>query len=532
MNHAFVELCPEEALHIGLILKTPLLTEPAFRILVNERALEVAGGQPRSQPTTTLFGRRCSDFTGTDVAESISRMIEHASCAMTERYKLALDGLCGDNALDILDSPEWQELRSLDHVIPKDSDDINTCHIRETYDEMMDLIRQMFRESVDRILQGQCKNLPFRFADAIRHDHFILHGITIDKIEEKRAFSVPKEELLTTQAFPTVFNSLNWHQRALTPIIWHELSALANNSQALVNREKVMTTVIVFKTMLSEAGNGDELFGRELLKLRGVLKHGSCKILFQSILRKLKAYVTPLIYRDENSFVYTMTPHLLLSLNDHEMNFLRLADDESTFQTEAPETDLGPNGPGPAFHTGQTVPSVSDLDFEKLAVESTDGVSTMGRSMAAQDGVSTVYNRKRVLARSVTPSVASEQFTDGDSASADYMEAEYKVPADHQSRGHTLAQIVEQMDDEDDLDSLDFDLDEDSDSDTVMGDDDVADVGSDQVGHVVDHPNVQMASTTSDPDIQETEDEATWSEDFDDSDFEVIKKDETMSNER
>lgn len=528
MNHAFVELCPEETLHLGLILKIPLLTEPAFRILVNERALEVAGGQPRSQPSTTLFGRRCSDFTGTDVAESISRMIEHASCAMTERYKLAFDGLCSDNALDVLDSPEWQELRALDHVIPNDSNDTNMPELRLAYEEMMDSIRQMFRISIDRILKGSCKNLPFRYADAVRNDHFSLHGITIAQIEEKRAFTVPKEELLSLQAFPTVFNSLNSYQRALTPIIWHELSALGDDMPALVNRDKVMRSVLDFKAMLSEARNDDELFSQTLPKLMGVLRHGSCKILFQSILRKLKDYVKPLIHRDENSFVYTMTPHLLLSLNDHEMNFLRLADDESTFQTEAPETDLGPCGPGPAFHTGQTVPSVSDLDFEKLAVESVDGVSTLGRSMAAQDGVSTVYNRNRVLARSVAPSVASEQFTDGGSVSADYIDAEYKLPAEHQSRGHTLAQIIEQMDAEDDLDSLDFGLEEDSDSDTVMGDEETAEVDSDPVDHALDHPKVQKAATTPDPNTTETEDEASWSEDLDDSDFEVIKEDEAF----
>lgn len=529
MNHAFVELCPEETLHIGLILKTPLLTEPAFRILVNERALEVAGGQPRSQPSTTLFGRRCSDFTGTDVAESISRMIEHASCAMTERYKLAFDGLCGDHALDVLNDPEWQELRALDHVIPNDSNDINTPELRLAYKEMMDSILEMFRVSIDRILKSPCKNLPFRFADAVRNDHFNLHGITIAQIEEKRAFTVPKDELLNIQAFTTVFNSLNLYQRALTPIIWHELSALGDDMQALVNREKVIKSVVNFRDRLSDARNGDELFGQTLPKLKGVLSHGSCKMLFQSILRRLKAYVKPLIHREENSFVFTLTPHLLLALNDHEMNFLRLADDESTFQTEAPETDLGPCGPGPAFHTGQTVPSVSDLDFEKLAVESVDGVSTLGRSVAAQDGVSTVYNRNRVLARSEAPSVASEQFTDGDSVSADYMDAEYKVPAEHQSRGHTLAQIIAQMDDEDDLDDLDFGLDEDSDSDTVMGDEDTADVDSDHVDHGADHADVKKTTTTtSDSNTMETEDEASWSEDFDDSDFEVIKEDEAI----
>ncbi|KAJ4390607.1 hypothetical protein N0V93_004203 [Gnomoniopsis smithogilvyi] len=518
MNHAFVELCPEETLHIGLILKTPILTEPAFRILVNERALEVAGGQPRSQPKTTLLGRRCSEFTGTDVAESISRMIEHASCAMSARYKIALDGLCGDNGLDLLDIPEWRELRGLDHMIPNESRDIETHYIRVLYDRMMESIQQVFRDTVERVIQCRGEDLPFEFAASVRCQRFHRRGVTIEQIEERRAFSVPRGELLTTQSFEKVYNSLDRYQRALTSVLWVDLSAMASDLSNLVGKDKAAQSVIDFRAKFDEARRDGGFLCPLMLDLKGVPSHGSCDLLFKGIMTKLKAYVSPLIARDEKAFIHTLTPHLLLSLDDHEMNFLRLADDEGTFQTEAPETDLGPSGPGPAYHTGQTVPSVSDLDFEKLAVESVDGgTSTVGGSMAAQDGISTVYDRTRVLARSAAPSIASEQFTDdSDAMSADYAEAEYVVPAVHQTRGQTLAHVVEQETDEeeeeeeeDDLQSLDLDLDGDSDSATVMGDDDVAEA-------------------VPDPHAQELEDEEAWSEDFDDSDFEVIKKDETI----
>lgn len=542
MNHAFVELCPEETLHIGLILKTPLLTEPAFRILVNERALEVAGGQPRSQPTTTLFGRRCSEFTGTAVAESISRMIEHASNAMAERYKTALDNLCAEDALDILEIPLWQELRALEHEIPDRSD---TRHVRKCYDQMMTTIRKVFQDLVEDVVQSGAGYFPADMGDMIRGDHFRRNGLAIPQIEGRRAHSVPRGELETSQCFTGVYSSLNRYQRALTPLVWHALLAVVEDPFALVVNNQVYNSVLDFKTLFDKMRRVGKHPGSPGSDDEWVLSDGSGKLLFQGIKDELKAYVTPLVTRDQQAFTYTMHPHLILVLNDHEMNFLRLADDESTFQTEAPETDLGPSGPGPAFHTGQTVPSVSDLDFEKLAVESADGVSTIdGGSMAAQDGVSTVYNRRHVLARSVDISVSSEQFTDG-SMSAEYADAEYEVPAYHQTRGLAVMDIVEQADeeeygrdgldrveqadeDESGTDGLEFGLDEssDSDSDTIMGDEDVDEVQSDRAGQAVD--NSDMSKTGhSDGSANELQGEATRSEDLDDSDFEVIDVAET-----
>ncbi|KAJ4423739.1 hypothetical protein N0V82_001626 [Gnomoniopsis sp. IMI 355080] len=529
MNHAFVELFPEETLHIGHILQTPLLSEPAFRILVNERALELAGGQPRSQPTTTLFGRRCSEFTGTDIAESISRMIEHASCAMAERYKNALDKLCGDNGLDLLGVPEWQELRALDQKIPKKSKDIKIRDVRVAYDKMIDMVRQMLRESVERRIAHGSEHPP---TDCV--EHFRLQRLTVDRIEEKRALSVPKKDLSTTQSFHKVYNSLNRYQRALTPFVWHSLIAMADDRDwsGLVGKELAVKSMRDFRVKFDIARREGKLLGVMIPDLQWSITYGYCKELFKNIMEKLKDYVSPLVTRDEHSFIHTMTPYLVLALDDHEMNFLRLADDESTFQTEAPETDLGPSGPGPAFHTGQTVPSVSDLDFEQLALESVDGsVSTIGGSLAVQDGISTVYNRNRVLARSAAPSVASEQFTDGDAMSVDYAEAEYEVPADHQTRGQSLAHMVEQMNDEDeyDLESLDLDLDGDSDSNTIMGDDDEVEAETGGDPRALEESNINTETAHSGPLAQKDEDEADWSEGFEDSDFEVIKEDEAIS---
>lgn len=533
-----MELCPEETLFVGHILKTPLLTEPAFRILVNERALEVAGGQPRLQPTTTVFGRRCSGFTGTDVAESISRMIEHASNAMAERHKIALDGLCGDNALDLLEIPQWQRLCALDGMISHSKEAGGLRHTRAAYDRMMSMIRQVFRNSVDGVVHAGAGDLPTDLIDSDRNDYFRRKGLTVEQIDEKRACSVPKRELTTTYSFGSVYASLNRYQRALTPIMWQALNAMADGPSVFVNKIVVVNTVADFRVKFDQARRDSKFPGLDVPDLSWPTSHDAfCNILFKEIMAGLKAYVGPLVNRDEQAFTYTLTPHLLLALNDHELNFLRLADDESTFQTEAPETDLGPSGPGPAFHTGQTIPSVSDLDFDKLTIESSDGATTVGGSLAVQDGVSTVYDRNRVLARPDASSVTSEQFTDGD-MSAEYADAEYEVPADHQLRGQNLAHIVEENDDDydhDDYDGVEYEVEEDTDSDvdensecgTVMGDDDAKDVQPEGADHFVDDINVSTENTHSDASKKDVQDEMVFSEDSDDSDFEVITFDET-----
>lgn len=531
-NYTFVELCPEETLHVGLILKTPLLTEPAFRILVNERALEVAGGQPRLEPAATLFGRRCSNFTGTAVAESISRMIEHASNTMAERYKLALDGLCSDDALDLLNIPQWKELRALDDAISSRSGDANSPQIRARYDYMMAMVRQMFQDAVNRVVRWEGGDLPTELIDSDHNDHFLRSGLTIEQIDEKRAFSVPQLELLSTQSFANVYTCLNYHQRALTSMTWHGLIAMADDLSSLSSREVVADAVIDFSIEFEKARRGGKLLGPNVPGAYSLpIDDGSCDLLFQEIMTKLKDYVRPLVTRDEQAFIYTIIPHLVLALNDHEMNFLRLADDERTFQTEAPETDVGPSGPGPAFHTGQTIPSVSDLDFEKLAIESDDGASTVVGSMAVQDGISTVYKRSRVLARSAAPSMASSQFTDGD-VSAEYSNAEFEVPADHQRHGQSLAQIVEQANEEYDVADLglgaDVDLGVGSDFGTFTDDEDADEVEPARADHGVDDLIVNAEAAHSGAPPNELEDEAAWSEDLGGSDFEVITKDETV----
>lgn len=442
-NSRFIELCPEESLRIGLALKAPIISEPAFRILVNERAFEVAGGQPSREPSRTIFGRRGTSFTGTDIAESTLRMIEHASVKMAERYKVALDRLCSRDALDILLVPEWQLINAeYKRIQMMTTTDDTLSPVLVAWENWMSSIRNMFSKAMDTWINCTGNNLPTSLNPVFSHGGKLTPArlsLTVEHLDKARRFTVAEAER-STQSFADIYNSLDRNQRALVPIFWEGLRTI--NPDVLPEFQKSLINQRMYEMMgLVTEADADG-------KLQASIKDEIDVILFApdfqqsleaSIVDRVRVYVDALLTRDTD-FTYCLTPHLLLTLDDEEMNFLRSGNEEATFQVEAPETDMGPSGPGPAYHTGHTQASVSGLDFEDLAL-SDDGVSTVVGSLAAQDGVSTVYNRHRVQARSVEPSVASEQFTEG---SNEFFSAEYAVPSDHQIRGRILAQVIQE----------------------------------------------------------------------------------------
>lgn len=465
-NYLFVELCPEETLRIGLTLKIPLISEPAFRILANERALEVAGGRPRSQNLRTIFGRRCSEFT--DDTESISRIIDHAGTAMADRYKTAVDMLFSEDLLDRLNIPEWERLRSLDKIIPEAPSTGFPSLVRTHYDKLMSKIRGVVHQGIGQTYSHEGADL---WAVMKNNSDYDLLGaswqsknndcLTTEKMDAMRAFTVPRREVDGNQSFICVWERLNQYQRALCPLFWQ---CIRDIKRAELTRQ------------FSNGGDvaSDFWFSHAMAQRKGTLPDSSdfglsldmtkyFEDLFQHVEDGLRAWATPLVNRDSNDFNHTVTPHLLLTLDDNEINFLRLAGDETRFEANVPEATMGPTGPGPAFHTGQSVLSVSDLDFESLAVVSNDGASTVVGSDVAQDGFSTVYDRHRVLARSSGPSVASEQFTDT-GVSTDCAEAQHAAPAEYHNSGQGPPHISEQGandDSQDDSDSMSDMLDED-----------------------------------------------------------------------
>jgi hypothetical protein len=109
---------------------------------------------------------------------------------------------------------------------------------------------------------------------------------------------------------------------------------------------------------------------------------------------------------------------------------------------------MGPNGPGPAYHTGLSIPSappsLSGSLMEEIREMNIRG-STIAGSVDAQDSISTVYRPDHVIAAG--SSVGSESFTENNS---DFENARFAAPADHQGVGQTIGMLVDSMDEDSD----------------------------------------------------------------------------------
>lgn len=397
---------------------------------------------------------------------------------MADRYKAALDMVLSDDILDILDIDEWKELRSLDGIIPNASYMGTILPVRYHYDNMMAETRSAVRRAINEtVSSGGGFHVPENYA-AVPLPEDIWQGkfrAELMEMDAKRGYTVPKRELSNTQSFDKIWKySLNQHQRALCPLFWHSFIGVTRPARECMMN--MLSTHVATDFVLEFARMQDQ----GCLNLPTWLSHidftaGGLSAyfsgLFQHVEEALRTFAARLVSREANEFVYAVTPHLLLTLDDNEMDFLRLADDETRFQADVPEADMGPSGPGPAFHTGHSVASASslDLDFENLVLagdDDSDGAGTVVGSMVAQDGVSTVYNRHRVLAvGSPAASSASERFSD-ETDDIEYADAQYTVPAAHQSRGQALERVVEEggSSDEDHL-AFEFSDEEEEDSD-------------------------------------------------------------------
>lgn len=374
---------------------------------------------------------------------------------MADRYKVAVDRVFGHEFLDTLDIVGWKRLRALDDIIPEASPTGVPLAVRSRYNRMMSEIHYAIRSTVNDI---------FRDGGAHLVDTAACMSLSGDSVDKDRTYTVPKEELNGEQCFDKIWKgSLNQYQRALCPLFWRAFRCVHkdNLKRKFFASDVAAQFYMEYTRAQREAtippASADIEFLADALSYFDKL--------FADVRRGLTSYAERMADRgrDDEDFRFMVTPHLLLTLDDDEMNFLRLTDEETLFQADIPEADMGPIGPGPAFHTGHSVAtSVSDVGFEKLTVASDDGTSTVVGSMAAQDGISTVYGRDRVLARSAGASVASEQFTDEDGMSAEYAAAELAVPAAHQARRGGLMGIVEE-DESDDADDFVFSYEDESD---------------------------------------------------------------------
>lgn len=436
-NTRFIEVLPEEALQMGCALELAQVTQCAFRILVNELAIkEASTSSRRDQSRVTIFGRRLGNLD-----DELHNIVQHAARALVERVSMIPDAFKSNYSLDCWMVEEWVNLRKMEGLLVQETS-ASCVMALASLRVLMTAIQNSVTNSFERLTVGDENSLS-----------------SFTTMDEDRATYVLPEDF---ESLEEIEQDMNLTQRLLCPFIYRQLGDIWNTN---LNESQ----------WLSEATSGlsGPLMARVRDGIQQVLYANPSKANLPSWWVFLDKLEEPLTVKDPlvnlpalNSQIHAailpyssswvrfdiepplnITRHILLTLDNNELKFLPLwaggCNDGTggVFEAELPPASWGPNGPGPAYHTGNTIPSTSSVsgslahDFSMIKFRG----STVVGSLDAQDSISTVYAPGHVIADGV--SIASESF-DADGPE-NYQEARFVVPADHQDTAGAIEMMVE-----------------------------------------------------------------------------------------
>ncbi|KPM36426.1 hypothetical protein AK830_g10154 [Neonectria ditissima] len=447
-NVRFIEVLPEEALQIAFALKLPAVAQCAFRILVNELALMEVDDNIKDVKSIqlTTFGRKRGDL-----PDELSNIVQHAARAFVERISDKVAIIQNADMFDYWNIPEWNRLRTIEQLL--------TQQRGPASDKALDSLRALMSSLVNKITDTfDLSNLRTLSANFGAH-----HSIDLDRA----TYVEPKDY----EELPFIMKKLNPTQMLLCSMAYNEAGSslesrlyvegryklpgkpalqysryVRNATDALqrVFDENVMLVYdVAWKPCFDPTvptrlnGNGVRVVRSPLVDLHN---------LETDVKDKLRPITLSWIRHDINPPL-NITRHLLLTLTPDEMKFLPLwaggCDDGTggVFETQIPPAIMGPNGPGPSYHTGMTLPSLTSSSTGSMIDDLADmrlrGSTTCG-SIDVHDSISTVYRPDRVIVDD--ESIMSEAFT---SEGTEYQAAKYEVPADHQSIGSAVAMLVD-----------------------------------------------------------------------------------------
>ncbi|RFU77268.1 hypothetical protein TARUN_4944 [Trichoderma arundinaceum] len=440
-NTRFIEVLPEEALQIGYALELVQVTQCAFRILVNELALkEASTDSGRDLSRVTIFGRRIGNLD-----DELHNIVQHAARALVERVSSIIDTFQSEYSLDCWMVEEWVKLRKIEGILVQEKTASSVVAI-EALRGLMTAIQNTIINTFNRLTPDD-SNIRQTF-------------ISMD--EDRATYVMPKDYELLNE----IVDDLNQTQRLLCPFIYQQLGEMwnVNYSQSKWLSEASTGAAGSLVAHMAEArfalqqavyanpqGAAQPAWSIFVDSQEDFFSVRSPLIDLGALNRQIHDAVLPYSrswVRFDVDPPLNITRHMLLTLDNNELKFLPLwaggCNDGTggVFETELPPAHWGPNGPGPAYHTGITIPSTSSVsgsladDFSTMKVKG----STVVGSLDAQDSISTVYAPGHVIADDV--SIVSESF---DADGAEYQEARFVVPADHQNTGHAVDMMVESM---------------------------------------------------------------------------------------
>ncbi|KAH7328144.1 hypothetical protein B0I35DRAFT_416681 [Stachybotrys elegans] len=415
-NTKFIEVLPEEAIRIGYALELPFVTQPAFRILVNEFAIKEAATSPdpKAKGYVTVFGRKVGD-----PGDEMSNLIQHAARDFIERISAPIEILRRPDIFEYWDLQEWKKVKEVKEIL------MNHTHLPMATPvlEKVQLLMETLSHHVRLTFDGVAREVAPETRDFF----------SIDR--DRRSYVDPADfEMLVD-----IMSRFNPTQKLLCPAIYEELSTQFRfifrpwkSSRFSANwgmrfgtivKEATATLRDFFKHYPSVPRPANWLLLTDVIDLDKLSTEIHTQIEMLSVITVRDMWDPPL----------NLTRHMLLTLSNEEMKYLPLwaggCDDGTggVFEAFLPPADMGPIEPGPMYHTGYTVPSAASSSTGSLTADLRDlrvaGSSTAG-SIDVHDSISTVYRSDRIIVDD--ESIASEAFTASES---DYQDARFQVPA-------------------------------------------------------------------------------------------------------
>ncbi|KAJ3475687.1 hypothetical protein NLG97_g9372 [Lecanicillium saksenae] len=471
-NSKLIELLPEEAIRMGGILENAQVTRTAFRILVNELAFEQTATDKIKQAIdfnhVTMFGRRKGD-----PGDEFSNLIQHAALTFVERATKCRAELESDDVFETWGLPEYKKLLKIEQVLSRQN--LKLC------EPVLNMISDL-KKKLKSILNPDILNLRNRL--------YVPAAWDMTQVDSDRAAYVEPSDF---QKFAEIYRMMTPTQRLLTRFPYKHLhESWTQWTEYSICDDSRVSPAAYFKRLGAEMTRfslaykdripWDSDINQELSDILSdswempygplyALRHSRIVSQVQRKIESLRARVWD---KNQDLHLMTTTP-FVLNLTEDELKFLPLwaggLNDGTggVFEDQLPPADMGPNGPGPAYHTGMTIPS----DASSLSGSFVDDMSAMNMagsttaaSVAVHDSMSTIYRPDQVIVDD--KSIASESFK---SDFSDFHEARDKIDASGQKKEdveESLDDFLQICDDESDSDDTigcdDFDtLDEDDD---------------------------------------------------------------------
>ncbi|KAK8127438.1 hypothetical protein PG984_008546 [Apiospora sp. TS-2023a] len=412
----FIELLPEVSLELFWDLEVLEVVRSTFSILTVEGALELLGvpSDPSSDGVVTfnthrvgpatIFGRK-RDALPDDIANAI----QHAQDSLAERTRVTLSQLISDAVFDLLSLkdmagksiPEWGHLSNIGEtlgctvpgrsahatvnppvpvVVPSTRDQhLRLLTLQTTYNSLASALVKYFH---DRMMES------FKGSDC-----------NFSPADRDRKCYVPRSQFTCTS---DIYKQMNKEQRLLTVYPWFKLKTKTE----VDTRGHFLSLPIGGSTLAhlslafdQQLLNSMPLFP-QLAPYRKLYLGGSMAFFQLEAFRGQYVEAINFMYDKRkvcNLDFLSRSQHLALGSAEEELRYLPIwaggYDDElgGVYDSEfVPNSENGPSGPGPAFHTAGSVPTeVSTIAPSTPTIGGTttedddDDAVTEGRSLAA-----------------------------------------------------------------------------------------------------------------------------------------------------